>query len=49
MQNTEEDSASTNNALNSSKRERTLGLSNRGTSIEAVGYIDDETAETPKR
>lgn len=40
---------STNNTLNGHKREKTLGLSNRQTLIQAIDYIDDETTETPKR
>ena len=40
---------STNITLNGHKREKTLGLSNRQTLIQATDYIDDETTETPKR
>ena len=40
---------STDNTLNGHKRGKTLGLSNRQTLIQAIGYIDDEITETSKR
>lgn len=40
---------STNNTLNGHKREKTPGLSNRSTLTQAIGYIEDETTETPMR